>query len=75
MHCTMLVNGTFYVFLGDTKTEKCHQIRYSLPDVVLSSSISPDHVTFGRNKSYSENPLKRSSVVGLQKAGLTSCRG
>jgi hypothetical protein len=66
VHCTMLVNRTFYVFLGSTKTEKRHQIRYSLTDVVLS--LSPDRGLFDNDKIYSETALKRSSIVGLQKA-------
>jgi len=64
----MLVNRTFYVFLGATNTEKCRQFRYSIPaEVVLS--LSSGHYLFINDKIYSENS-KRFSVVGLQKAGV-----
>jgi 3-oxoacyl-ACP reductase-like protein len=66
----MLVNRTFYVFLGSTKD--CHQIRYSLTDVVLS--LSPDHGLFDNDIIYSETASKRSSIVGLQKAGWIPLR-
>ena len=64
----MLVNWTFYVFLGAMKTEKCRQIPYSQTDVVLSLSL--DHGLLDNDKFYSETPSKRTSIVGLQKAGV-----
>jgi 3-oxoacyl-ACP reductase-like protein len=68
VHCTVLVNRTFYVFLGATKTEKCCQIRYSLADVLVS--LSPDHGLFDNDEIYSETPSQRFSIAGLQKVGV-----
>jgi len=64
----MLVNRTFHILLGATKTEKCRQTRYPLTDVVLA--LPPDHGLFDNEFFYSETPSKRSSIVGLQKLGV-----
>jgi len=63
----MLVNRTFHVLLGATKTEKCRQTRYPLTEAVLP--LPPDHGLFDNDFFIPKPPRNALQLLAFRNLG------